>query len=54
MELIDPNQWWGVLAAAGCGLGFRFMGPILGATGFAGAVAIVGACFIAMIDAGSP
>jgi hypothetical protein len=45
------NHGWGAAAAIACGLGIRFADPILAATGFAGAVAIAGACFIALLDA---
>ncbi len=48
---VVPNHLWGAGAAIACGLGIRFAEPILTATGFAGAVAISAACFIALLDA---
>ena len=45
------DHWWGGVAAIGCGLGFRYLDPILTSTGLAGAVAIASACLLALIDA---
>lgn len=49
--MIEMDHWYGVVAAAGCGLGFRFATPILTATGLLGAVGIASACLIALLDA---
>jgi hypothetical protein len=51
MDAISIDHWWGAGAAIGCGLGMRYLDPILSSTGLAGAVAIASACLIALIDA---
>lgn len=53
MELIDPNQWWGVAAGIACGYGLRNIGAVIGFAGVAGVSVVVGACFIMLMDAGT-
>lgn len=53
MDGMDVNRWWGAMAAVACGLGFRHMDAVLGTAGAAGAAVVVGACFIAFMDAAS-
>jgi hypothetical protein len=53
MEGMDLNRWWGALAAVACGAGFRHMDAIVTTAGTAGVAVVVGACFIAFMDAAS-
>ena len=52
MENLDPNHWYGVLAAAACGFGARYLPAVIG-MGVGMVAAWVGACFIMLIDAGT-
>jgi len=51
VDYIEPNRLIGALGAVACGFGIRYLSPIIGVGGAAGAAVVVGACLIAIVDA---
>ena len=51
MDYIEPDRLFGALAAVACGFGIRYIDPIIGVGGVAGAAVLVGVCFMAILDA---